>query len=128
MVNVNPLIKEKYFILSIVLYAIVQLSRHYEFYLPEFLNNYLTDFLCMPIVLTLCLFGIRVIHKKEHLELNGFMIISMTLFYAVLFEFILPKYSTNYTADPLDVMMYFFGTLFFWVIRTKFKLNLSSKA
>ncbi len=82
----------------------------------------------MPIVLTLCLFGIRVIHKKEHLELNGFMIISMTLFYAVLFELILPKYSTNYTADLLDVMMYFFGTLFFWVMRIKFKLNLSSKA
>lgn len=46
--------------------------------------------------------------------LSPSMIFSMTAFYAFLFEFLLPNSNPIYTADWVDVIMYFLGALFYW--------------
>lgn len=108
-----------YFILSVLAYAFVRLSRQGWYDLPEFVNSYLTDFLCMPIILTFCLVGVRWIKRIPDFRLTPLMIFGMTAFYAVLFEWILPQQSSVYTADVLDALMYFLGALLFWFVWPK---------
>lgn len=108
-----------YFVLSILAYTFVRLSRRNNYDLPEFVNSYLTDFLCMPIILTLCLVGVRWIKRVPEFRLTLPMIFGMTAFYAVLFEWILPLRSPIYSADIFDVLMYFLGALLFWLVWLK---------
>ncbi|NOQ73082.1 MAG: hypothetical protein GQ574_13840 [Crocinitomix sp.] len=110
----KPLLKP-YFLIAITLYIIVRLGR-LGWYAPnEWLNNYLNDFLCMPIILTICLVGVRFIKRIPKFHLTPIMIFGMTTFYAILFEYILPNSNPIYTADFVDVAMYFAGALFYWV-------------
>ncbi len=108
-----------YFILSLLGYLFVRLSRLGLYSIPTFLNNYLTDFLCMPIVLTLSLIGVRLIKRDPTISLTPTMIYGMTAFYAILFEWILPHQHAKYTQDPIDVIMYFIGGIFFAYIQQK---------
>ena len=112
----KPLIKP-YFIIAIFLYLIVHLGR-FGWYNPvDWINSYLTDFLCMPIILTICLVSVRILKRIPHFCLTVSMISGMTLFYTVIFEYLLPKLNANYTADWLDVVMYFAGAslyMFIW--------------
>ncbi len=66
----------------------------------------------MPVILTLCLVGVRIIKRLPVFELTLKMVFKMTLFYAVLFEWMLPHYYPNtYTADFFDVIAYAMGGL-----------------
>ena len=47
------------------------------------------------------------------------MIIVMTLYYSVIFEFILPKFSLKYTADYYDVLCYGIGAILFYYHQKK---------
>jgi hypothetical protein len=67
----------------------------------------------MPIILYISLYLVRLIKKTPRYELNWIQIISMTTFYALLFEYILPLQSAEYTADLYDVVFYFIGAIFY---------------
>ena len=108
-----------FFSISVFLYLIVRISRYGFFDLPVFINSYLTDFLCMPIILTLSLVGVRWIKKIPEFILSPVMIFGMTGFYALLFEVILPQYSSKYTQDPIDFILYFCGALLYWFLNRK---------
>lgn len=110
---IQPLF-QPYFWLGVVLYLIVRIGRLGAYNLPELINNYLTDFICMPLILTLCLVGVRLAKQLPQFILSPSMIISMTAFYSVLFEYLLPMQSIQYTADGIDVVMYFTGAAFYW--------------
>jgi hypothetical protein len=109
----KPLLKP-YFLIAIALYIIVRLGR-LSWYTPnEWVNNYMNDLLCMPIILTICLVGVRYLKRLPQFNLTPIMIFGMTTFYAVLFEYSLPNSSPLYTADIIDVIMYFAGAVFYW--------------
>lgn len=109
----KPLFKS-YFLIALAGYIFVRLGR-IGWYTPnEWVNNYLTDFLCMPIILTICLVGVRFFKRIPQFHLNQLMIFGMTAFYAFLFEYMLPNSSSLYTADFVDVIMYFAGAIFYW--------------
>lgn len=111
----KPIFKP-YFLIALVLYIAVHLGRLFDYPPLTWINSYLTDFLCMPIILTLCLVGVRFVKQIPHFSLSPFMIFGMTLFYAILFEWILPNGSSTYTSDFLDVIMYFAGAGVYWLI------------
>ena len=117
-----------YFLVSLLVYTSIYVFRRVNIQLPELLNSYLTDFLCMPVILTLCLVGVRWIKKIPKFHLTAAMIFTMTAFYALFFEWYLPYQNTNYTADLGDVIMYFTGALVYWLIwrfeKKRLRLNL----
>lgn len=97
------------FLIGVLSYACVRLARMGYFELPQLINNYLSDLVCMPIILTFCLIGVRVIKRLPEYELIGLQVFSMATFYAVFFEGFLPLYSDVYTADAGDVLAYYLG-------------------
>jgi hypothetical protein len=116
-------IYKPYFILAVVLYALVHLARIGGNPPVDWINSYLTDFLCMPIILTLCLVGVRFIKRIPEFVLTPTMIFGMTIFYGILFEYILPSKNSAYTSDHLDVVMYFAGAGLYWFLWNRESAN-----
>lgn len=84
---------------------------------PQWMTSYLNDLLCMPIVFTICLKAVHQIKNDTSSRLNLPLILSLTTFYALYFEVLLPKISQRYTGDLLDVVIYFFGAALFYFIQ-----------
>lgn len=104
------------FYLFTIIFLILQVLLYLGTQLPNWVVSYVNDFLCMPIVLTICLKVVHLVKKDEQIRLSLFSIFSLTTFYAIYFEVYLPKVEPRYTADVLDVVMYFLGgTLFYFL-------------
>lgn len=89
------------------------------FQMPDFFSSYLNDLLCMPVVLGICLFVIRKFSKNEQLRISLFSAFSLAALYSVYFEVYLPEVNQRYTADLVDVLLYFSGALIFYLIQRK---------
>lgn len=87
------------------------------FSLPEFFSSYLNDLLCMPVVLGICLFLIKKFSRKKQLQISLFSAFSLAAFYSLYFELYLPEATDRYTADVLDVLLYFTGAFAFWLVQ-----------
>ena len=70
----------------------------------------------MPIVLYGCRAVVRFLRKEPNLQLPATLLLILTLFYSVYFEYYLPQHNNRYTSDGMDVLMYFLGTTFFYGI------------
>lgn len=87
------------------------LQKGFGIYLP-FLHCYLDDVLAMPIILALWRWErnwwwrIPTLRKRD--------ILFLTCVVIVLFEGMLPHYSTSYTADWADGIAYGAGSILFW--------------
>lgn len=71
----------------------------------------------MPVVLTISLKVVHLVTKDISLRLPLALVLTLTLFYAVYFEYYMPLVESRYTADWLDVVMYFAGALIFYVLQ-----------
>jgi hypothetical protein len=105
------------FIISVLLFLLISLRDLLNLELPNLLLFYGNDFLCMPIVLSICLIVSRSIKKEPGIYLSLFTILSLTTFYAIFFEVFLPKVGQDYTADLVDVIMYFAGGFLFYSVQ-----------
>ncbi|MDW5290855.1 hypothetical protein [Formosa sp. PL04] len=109
------ILKQPVFLLCLAIASVVYLSNIFTIELPNWIRFYVNDALCMPLVLTFCLLGIRGIKGDFNLYLPLGPIIILTLFYAILFEWLLPQSNSRYTADWIDVLLYSLGSLgFYW--------------
>ena len=81
----------------------------------------------MPVVLGICLFLIRSFSKNEQLQISLFSGFSLAAFYSLYFELYLPEVTERYTADVLDVLLYFTGAFAFWLIQRKDKPTIISE-
>ena len=95
---------------------------HLEVNLPLWVNFYLNDLLCMPIVFWICIKAVHIIKGDNQIHLDLFTILSLTTFYAVYFEWYLPRVELRYTADWLDVVMYFNGAFLFYYLQFQDKI------
>lgn len=78
------------------------------------LHEYLDDVLCLPIVLSVIL----VIHRRFRLQSSEYIlpfshVLLSLLVIATLFEAVLPIASSRFVGDPIDVLAYILGALFF---------------
>ncbi|WP_378174888.1 hypothetical protein [Aquimarina sp. SS2-1] len=96
-------------LVAITIYTLQQLEIH----LPAIIENYVNDFLCMPIILHICQFTVRKLKSDPCITLPFPLIMIVTLGYALYFEWYLPKHTIRYTADWMDVFLYFLGAIFF---------------
>lgn len=84
--------------------------------MPRWVRFYVNDFLCMPVVLTISLKAVHFLKKDNSIRLPLLLILTLTSIYAVYFEYYMPLVEPRYTADWLDVVMYFSGAmLFYWL-------------
>lgn len=107
------LIRAYYFPVFAFLGLSVYLLQRFHVALPELVNNYLNDFLCMPIVLKVCLYGVRFIKSEKRIQLPLLLQILLTLLFIIYFEGVLPISHERYTADYLDIIAYTLGLIFF---------------
>ncbi|MFD2516670.1 hypothetical protein [Salinimicrobium flavum] len=84
---------------------------------PDWLRFYLNDFLCMPIILSLCLLTVQKLKKDSNIRLSLFTVLSLATFYSIYFEILLPQFMERYTADVIDVILYFTGSVLFYYLQ-----------
>lgn len=87
--------------------------------LPSWVYFYANDFLCMPIVLSFSLAILRYIKKSDLIYVPLSIILIMTAYYAIYFEWLMPKLHTRYTGDLIDVVLYFIGAFLFYVFQKR---------
>lgn len=110
--------KRSVFIGMVVIYLFVFLSKRMELYFPELINNYLTDLLCMPIVLSTIRYGIAYWINDASFRLGRYHMIVAVVAFIIAFEMLLPTNSHGYTADPIDGVMYSLGALIYSYLQT----------
>ncbi len=101
-------------VLALYLVALfVYITRWLPIELPNLIQFYLNDLLCMPVVLSLCLAAIRFYKKSMYLYVPIPVAYALTVFYIIYFEWILPQINDRYTGDIIDVALYLIGTTVF---------------
>ncbi|GMN07932.1 hypothetical protein MTsPCn5_33210 [Croceitalea sp. MTPC5] len=103
------------FLAMIVLSSSIYLLQQCEIPIPKWVNNYMNDFLCMPIVLSICLVVVRKLQGRHTHRLPWWVIFCLTLYFSLYFEYYLPQVSIRYTSDIIDVLLYFAGALLFFL-------------
>lgn len=106
---------------SVAIYMVIRLLRRNNYPLPDWINGHVTDLICIPLLLMVCLALVRVIKRDSAIEIKPWLIALICIEYAVLFEWILPQKSEIYTGDWKDVLMYFSGGFIFYFIQPLFK-------
>ena len=111
-----------YFIFSICVGGSIYIAQKLEFLLPKLIRFYVNDFLIIPIVLYISLFVIRKLKSKKKLQLSLLQILYVCTLYTVIFEYWLPKFHSRYTADLIDVGLYFLSGFLFYILQRESKI------
>ena len=81
-----------------------------------FLNNYLNDLLCLPLVLGAAIFFQRnIVLRQPAYALSKWQIGVIVIYFSVMFEWVFPQFMPRYTADFFDVICYGLGGGLFWI-------------
>lgn len=109
--------KNPYFYIPVLIFAVNQvLERYFKLFIP-FAHSYLDDLLAIPVILGITLQVYRKIHpKKDTFSFTKTQILVAVIYVSVVFEWFLPRFSTTYTSDILDVICYFVGGLYFYFL------------
>jgi hypothetical protein len=108
------ILKHPLFIGFVLVASFVFVANLFQIQLPNWLYFYLNDFLCMPIVLSLCLIILRILKKTESLYVPLLVVLGLSTYFSLHFEWLMPQLSTRYTSDIIDVVLYFSGALLFY--------------
>lgn len=114
-------------VIGVFLYASVHILRSFRIYIPHFINGYLTDIICIPIVLTLCITTIRLVKKDPNYWPTAEATLSLTFLFCILFELILPKINSVFTSDPGDILSYFIGLFIYYMLIHRGESSLHNK-
>lgn len=99
--------------------AYIYTVKQWGWELPSWVANYMNDFLCMPIVLFICRWVVCRLRSNKELQLPFPLILLLTMYFVVYFEYYLPQVNMRYTADIWDVVLYFSGSLFFYMMEKR---------
>lgn len=86
---------------------------------PIFLSHYFADLLCMPLLLSVVVIGMRWVKSIPNLTISLLMVVCAAAAVGFVFEYWLPQISQRYTADGLDLLMYGVGGGLFWIFQAK---------
>jgi len=107
------LTKYRYFIVILVTATTVYILQILGVSLPKIINNYLNDFLLIPIALNSCLLILRYVKSDSQLQLPLAFCLVVTFGYSLFFEVLIPDTNPRYTADLWDIGAYFLGLAFY---------------
>lgn len=98
-----------------VVCIVIELLQHFQITIPYF-HYWANDLIAIPLILSLTVSLKRMIFQDIHFTLSPIQIIFVFIYVSVLFELILPAYSSKYTGDLADVFCYGLGTLFYQTV------------
>lgn len=107
-------IRKNYFWIFLAIATFIYCYQRLGVSIPDWINNYMNDLLCLPIVLYICQAAVRYLRKDCNIVLPLPLILFMALGYSLYFEYFLPEINPRYTADAIDVALYGMGALFFY--------------
>ncbi|CAG5086650.1 hypothetical protein [Parvicella tangerina] len=97
------------FVFSWLIYLVLFIAKKQEISLPYFISCYAADLLAIPLVLGLISVILKKYTANPYFELSAIKVLFACTYFSLLFEWILPSYSSNYISDPIDVLCYFVG-------------------
>lgn len=109
--HVAGALRDPLFIIYCALWLLIHISRWVHKPIP-YLNNWLTDFLFIPVAAHLTE---RIVLRKIKLPLSYLLI--MAIYTALIYEWVYPLFSHKTTGDPLDGIAYIAGALFHYYFR-----------
>lgn len=112
-----------YYVFSILLGSVVYLAQKSAMKLPKVVQFYLNDFLIIPILLISSLFVLRWSKNDENYQIPVWVIVYICCAYGFLYEYILPKINLRYTADIIDVILYFISGFIFYFLQKNEKIK-----
>ena len=110
-----------FWLICLFLFVIIQFDTNLGLSMPKFTKIYVKDFLCMPIVLGICLICLQLLEKDRYFTIKFLPIFILTIWYSIYFEAILPQYMQRYTSDWWDVFLYFLGAIAFYFLQFNIK-------
>jgi len=109
----NSFKKVLYVVLSVIALTIYVMQRS-GFQLPSLINNYVNDLLYLPLTLGAITYVIRRLKKDSYFELSIGFIVLLAIYSSFYFEYYLPQINSRYSADFIDVVLYFIGGFAFY--------------
>ncbi|MFS4466536.1 hypothetical protein [Maribacter sp. 2210JD10-5] len=109
-------VRQFYFPVLLILSLTVYLLQQFEMEIPKLANNYLNDFLCIPIVLKICQYAVRYIKSDATIKIPLLLQVIIALLFIFYFEGVLPQLNSRYTADVMDILAYSLGLSLFIMI------------
>jgi hypothetical protein len=110
---VLAVLRHPLFLGSTLLYGSCQLNKRWLHWpLPTWLTSYLSDVLCLPVMLSLALAAHQLLYGRRA-TLPGSWVLAAWATVALWFEGLLPLWSAQAVADPWDVLAYAAGALAF---------------
>lgn len=97
-------------------WILIRLTRTNGMPIP-YVNNWLTDLVFVPLLAHVSfVVGNTILNQKTPLRYPLYQILIIAAFVSIVFEVVMPKYTSYNTADPLDAVAYFTGGLgyYFW--------------
>ncbi|NEM97729.1 magnesium citrate secondary transporter [Pontibacter burrus] len=76
-------------------------------------QHYLDDLLCLPLVLTATLFVLRFFYGQR-VRLSSYHVAFTVLYFSLAFEVFFPQFMPRYTGDFLDAVLYATGGVIFY--------------
>ncbi|WP_160711644.1 hypothetical protein [Chitinophaga solisilvae] len=102
-----------------LLWVIIHVCRRLHYPVP-LLNGHLTDFTAIPAIAHLAVTITRIyIVKDNHYSYPLRYLIFMAAYISVVFEWVIPRFSSRYTGDVWDVAAYFAGSLFYFFVHAR---------
>lgn len=111
----NQLFRKSIYVLFVISGLTIALGQKLGITWWSFFQNYWNDLIIIPLILKVVLWILRKI-RGNNFSLHPFYILFGCLYFSILFEYILPKFHARYTADFLDVFMYFLGGFIFYIL------------
>ncbi|WP_178990996.1 hypothetical protein [Winogradskyella schleiferi] len=108
------ILKHPAFYVSISIASTLYVAQRLGLQLPNWMYFYINDFLCLPIVLSLCLAVLRLARKTEKLYVPFSVVLVLTAYFSIYFEWLMPKINPRYTFDVIDIGLYFLGAILFF--------------
>lgn len=108
-----------YCFISLIVGTVIYICQKQHIIFPKIVNNYVNDFLIVPICLTISLALLRITRNNENYYLKLPLVLYLAGFYSILFEVILPAFKSRYTSDFIDVLLYFISSIVFYTFQTK---------
>jgi hypothetical protein len=106
----------KWFSLFSFIALFIYLMNKAGYVFNDFVQFYVNDLLVVPLTATLAMWFMRMLLQQKKLALRSWQILFIVMMYSLLFEALLPHFIKRYAGDPVDVLMYIAGGLFFYKV------------
>ena len=108
-----------YFLFSVITGTLIYFAQRFSFPLPRIIQFYVNDFLIVPIILTVSLYFLRWSKNNASYQIPLWIVLYLSGLYTIIFEVFLPRFHPRYTADHIDIILYFASGFIFYMLQKK---------